>query len=216
MFIALEGIDGGGKSTQVDFIVQWLETHGIAHEDILVTHEPTSDNEAGKKIKRILSGEEAMSLSPLAFQELYIHDRKEHLERAILPHLRRECAIVVCDRYFLSTLAYGRANGVAHDDLMALHEKILGPSWTMPDVMFLIDVSVETAMRRFEQRNKGKSPEYFESKKELLQKIADEYRALAALFPAVVVIDGEKTAQEVSQTIKKFLFSQTPLCTKQS
>ncbi|MEK7488166.1 MAG: dTMP kinase [Patescibacteria group bacterium] len=216
MFIALEGIDGSGKSTQVDFIVQWLEAHGIAHEDILATREPTSDGESGKRIKRILSGEENMSLSPLAFQELYIHDRKEHLERAILPHLRRECAIVVCDRYVLSTLAYGRAHGIAHDDLMALHEKTLGPSWTMPDVIFLIDVSAETAMRRLEQRNKGKDPEYFESKKELLQKIADEYRALAALFPSVVVIDGEKTAEEVSQTIKKFLFSQTPLCTKQS
>jgi len=216
MFIALEGIDGSGKSTQIDSIVEWLETHGIAHEDILVTHEPTTDSEPGKKIKRILSGEEEMSFFPLAFQELYVRDRKEHLERVILPHMRRDCAITLCDRYFLSTLAYGRASGAKHDDLMALHETILGPSWKMPDVIFFIDVSAETATQRIEQRNKGKSPEYFEKKKEFLQKIADEYRALAPLFPTVVVIDGEKPAEEVSRSIKKFLFSQTPLCTKQS
>lgn len=86
----------------------------------------------------------------------------------------------------------------------------------MPDITLLIDVSAETAMKRLKQRNKGKSPEYFERKKEFLQTIADEYRKVAALFPNVVIVDGEKPAEEVSQSINKILFSQTSLCTKQS
>ncbi|MEK7493534.1 MAG: dTMP kinase [Patescibacteria group bacterium] len=216
MFIVLEGIDGSGKSTQIDFIVQWLETHGVESNNILVTREPTRDGEFGIRIMKLLSGEEAMFVSPLEFQKLYVQDRKDHLERVILPHVRGEDNVVLCDRYFLSTFAYGRAGGVAHEDLMTLHEKMLGTAWVMPDITLLIDVSAKTAMQRLKQRNRGKSPEYFETKKEFLQKIADEYRKLAVLFPNVVVIDGEKPAEEVSQEIKKVLFSQTSLCTKQS
>ena len=55
MFIALEGIDGSGKSTQIASIVQWLETHGVAHDNILVTREPTHDGEFGMQIRKILS-----------------------------------------------------------------------------------------------------------------------------------------------------------------
>ncbi|MBI5913290.1 dTMP kinase [Candidatus Azambacteria bacterium] len=216
MFIALEGIDGSGKSTQTNFIVQWLETHGVATNNILVTREPTHDGAFGVKIRKVLSGEEAMSVSPLEFQELYVRDRKEHLENVIFPHLRDEDAIVICDRYFLSTLAYGRAGGVAHEDLMALHEKILGASWKMPDITFFIDVSAETAMARLGQRNKGRTPEYFETKKEFLRNAADAYRELAQTFSNVFVIDGEKPAEEVSQAIRSILISQFSPCTRQS
>lgn len=216
MFIALEGIDGSGKSTQIDFIVQWLETHGVARSHILVTREPTHDGEFGIKIRKVLSGEVAMSVSPLEFQEFYVYDRKDHLERVILPHLHGEDNVVICDRYFFSTVAYGRAGGVAHEVLMALHAKILGEAFVMPDITLLIDVSTKTAMARLSQRNKGKSPEYFETKKEFLQKTADEYRELAKLFPNVVVIDGEQTPEEVSQAIRNILTSHFSPCTKQS
>lgn len=216
MFIALEGIDGSGKSTQIDFIAQWLETHGTASKNILVTREPTHDGEFGIKIRKVLSGDVAMSVSPSEFQEFYVYDRKDHLERVILPHLHGENNIVICDRYFFSTLAYGRAGGVAHEALMALHEKILGKSFILPDVTLLIDVSANIAMARLQQRNKGKSPEYFETKKEFLQKTADEYRELAKLFPHVVIIDGEQTPEEVSQAIRNILTSHFSPCTKQS
>lgn len=216
MFIVLEGIDGSGKSTQIASIVQWLETHGVAHDNILVTREPTHDGEFGMQIRKILSGEAAMSVSPIEFQKFYVQDRKDHLEKVVVPHMQNRDNIVLCDRYFLSTFAYGRAGGVTHEDIEALHKTILKEAWIMPDITLLIDVSAETAMKRLKQRNKGKSPEYFERKKEFLQTIADEYRKVAALFPNVVIVDGEKPAEEVSQSINKILFSQTSLCTKQS
>lgn len=216
MFIALEGIDGSGKSTQIDFIARWLETHGVEHNNICVTREPTHDGEFGIRIRKILSGEEAMSMSPFEFQKLYVQDRKDHLTHVIIPYMKDRDNVVICDRYFLSTFAYGRAGGITHEELMALHETILKEAWIKPDITFLIDVSAETAMKRLEQRNKGKSPEYFERKKEFLQTIADEYRKCAALFPNVVVINGEESVEKVSQLINKILFSQTSLCTKQS
>ncbi len=209
MFIALEGIDGSGKSTQIDFIVHWLETHGVASKNILVTREPTHDGEYGIHIRKVLSGEEAMSVSPLEFQELFVRDRKEHLEKVILPRLHNQDSVVVCDRYFLSTLAYGhaRGDGVAHEDLIALHEKILGMSWVIPDITLYIDVSAETAMARLEQRNKGKTLEYFETKKEFLEKAREAYKDCAKQFSNVFIIDGEKSVEEVSQAIKSILTS---------
>ena len=158
MFIALEGIDGSGKSTQIDFIVHWLETHGVVSKNIFATREPTHAGEFGIKIRKILSGEAAMPVSPLEFQGFYVYDRKEHLKNVIMPHLQGENTIVICDRYFLSTFAYGRAGGVAHEYLIALHEKILGVGWVMPDITLLIDVNAKTAMTRLSQRNKTKNP----------------------------------------------------------
>lgn len=208
MFIVLEGIDGSGKSTQIDFIAQWLETHGVAHGNIVITREPTHDGEFGIKIRKVLSGEAAMSVSPLEFQELYVQDRKDHLERTIIPCMRNHDNVVICDRYFLSTLAYGRAGGIMHEELMALHERILGDSLVMPDITLLIEVSAKTAMARLKQRNKGKPPEYFETKKEFLRNVADAYRDLAKSFSNVFIIDGEKQAQEVSKAIGNVLTSQ--------
>ncbi|MCR4322593.1 MAG: dTMP kinase [Candidatus Azambacteria bacterium] len=215
MFIALEGIDGSGKSTQTAFIVQWLETHGVASEKILVTREHTRDGVFGIKITKMLSGEMAPP-APLEFQKLYIQDRKDHLERVILPHMRDQDNVVICDRYFLSTLAYGRAGGIAHEELMALHEKILGTEWVMPDITLLIDVSAETATARLQQRDEGKPSNYFDTKKEFLQKAAVAYRDLAKMFSNVFIIDGEKPAEEVSRAIKSILTSQFSPCTKQS
>lgn len=216
MFIALEGIDGSGKSTQIDFIVQWLETHGTAHDNILVTREPTHDGEYGIKIRKVLSGEEAMSVSPLEFQELYVRDRKEHLEKVVLPRLHNQDSVVVCDRYFLSTLAYGRAGGIDQNDLIALHENILGASWVIPDITLYIDVSAKTAMARLQQRNTGKPPEYFETKEEFLEKAREAYKDCAKQFSNVFIIDGEKSVAEVSSAIKGIFTSHYSPCTKQS
>jgi len=215
MFIALEGIDGSGKSTQMQFIVEWLETHGVASKSILVTREHTYDGEYGKRIQRILLGEEAHFPTPRDLQELYVYDRKEHLEKTILPHLAKG-GVVVCDRYFLSTIAYGGAGGVDYEDIMTMHRNILGKSFIMPDVTFLIDVSAETSATRLIGRKKDRKPEYFDKKKAFLAKAAAEYRKRAQLFENIHIINGEGSPKEVFSRIRQILTSQLSPCTKQS
>lgn len=112
MFIVLEGIDGSGKSTQIASIVQWLETHGVAHDNILVTREPTHDGEFGMQIRKILSGEAAMSVSPIEFQKLYVQDRKDHLEKVVVPHMQNRDNIVLCVGIFFRRSPTGAQEGL--------------------------------------------------------------------------------------------------------
>lgn len=214
MFIALEGIDGSGKSSQAKFIVQWLTEHGFGEKnEIVLTYEPTRTG-YGAQLREVLEGK-AVFPGPLAFQELYVRDRKEHLETLILPHLEK-CDIVISDRYFLSTLAYGMAGGVSFDELMDLHKAVIGERFIMPDVTFLIDVSPRVAQERIQKRNKGAPLEHFEKKEEFLRGVAQNYRELAQKFSNIHVVNGERSQKEVSAEIDTILSYHPYLCTKQS
>lgn len=202
----LEGIDGSGKTTQIRTIANWLEAHGVAPGDVCVTREHTYDGEYGKRIQRILLGEEPNLATPRDLQELYVYDRKDHLTRVILPHLAKG-GIVVCDRYFLSTVAYGGAGGVAYQDIMAMHNNIISDSFIMPDLTFFIDVSAETSAARLAERKKDRKPEYFDKKKAFLAKVADEYRARVQLFENTYIINGEGSPDEVFALIEPILAS---------
>ena len=82
-FIVIEGLDGSGKSAQVDLVIDYLKQN---EKDVVVTKEPTVDSEAGKKVKQALRHE--ISVEPLELQGLYVQDRKEHLENKVIPALK--------------------------------------------------------------------------------------------------------------------------------
>ena len=82
-FIVIEGLDGSGKSAQVDLVIDYLKQKG---KDVIVTKEPTIDSDAGRKIKQALRHE--ISVEPLELQGLYVQDRKEHLENKVVPSLK--------------------------------------------------------------------------------------------------------------------------------
>lgn len=198
-FIVIEGVDGSGKSTQIEFITRWLkEKNSSFSENILVTHEPFT-SEFGLQARAILKGKVPPPEDPLVFQELYVKDRKRHLEDIIIPYLRRENALVLCDRYFLSTFAYGMAQGIAFDVFMELHQRILGDEFIIPDATFIIATDVETALLRLTHR-KG-SLEYFEKKKDVMMATARQYVALAEKFPDTHLISGNRPIAEVSEAL---------------
>lgn len=198
-FIVIEGIDGSGKSTQIEFITRWLkEKNSPFSENILITHEPFT-SEFGLQARAILKGELPPPENPLAFQELYVKDRKKHLEDVIIPHLRQRNALVLCDRYFLSTFAYGMAQGISFDTFMELHQRILGDEFIVPDATFIIATDVETAMLRLVYR---KEPlEYFERKKNVMLATAQHYIALAEKFPNTHLIPGNRPIAEISEAL---------------
>lgn len=204
-FIVIEGIDGSGKSLQVDFIAEWLGTlAGKRARNILTTHEP-SDGEFGLRIKEILMFKRDVPATPLALQELYVRDRKEHLARVIIPHLEKEGNIVVCDRYALSTFAYGMASGIAYDAILNLHEALLGDLFIMPDVTCIIDTDPLTSSLRLVKKNGEENLDYFERQREFLGTVARQFRGLAPRFPHAHVIAGDRPIAEVSEAIHKIL-----------
>ena len=138
-FIVIEGLDGSGKSSQVDLVVELLQKTG---KEVIVTKEPTMDSEAGRKIKQALKKE--ISIEPLALQGLYVQDRKEHLENKVIPALKAG-KFVVSSRYAFSTFAYGYSDGLNVDTLVEMNEQFL-----LPDLTIVVDVSPESCVKRIE------------------------------------------------------------------
>jgi dTMP kinase len=190
-FIVIEGLDGSGKSAQVDLAVEYLKQNG---KEVVLTKEPTTDSEAGRKIKQALKKE--IIVEPLELQKLYVQDRKEHLENKVIPALK-EGKFVVSSRYAFSTFAYGYSDGLNVDELVKMNEKFL-----LPDLTIIVDVKPESCIERIEGR--GEPLELFE-RLEKLTKVNEIYKKINKMFENVVVVNGEKSIPEVFEDIKKEL-----------
>lgn len=199
-FIAIEGIDGSGKTTQAQRIVKELKKRG---RKAVYTKEPT-DGEIGQLIRKVLAQE--VKVPPEAIQYLIASDRVVHHEE-IIEHLEKG-QIVVSDRYFWSSVAYGLADKEIRSGdrsylLSALSVLSFYNQFILPDVTFYLEISVDEATRRLSQMDKTK--ELYE-RREKLEKIADGYSWLVKKFgEEFTVVNGEKPAQEITEEILKKL-----------
>jgi len=193
-FIVIEGLDGSGQSTQAELLRDFLIRKGF---EVILTKEPTLNSEAGKKIRKILDKE--LKLNPEELQELFTRDRKEHLKSLIIPALK-EGKIVISDRYFFSTFAYGVADGLDLDWLIKINNEFL-----LPDLTFFLKVRPEICIQRIKKRGEG--IKLFE-KKEKLEKVWQTYEILPKRFENVYMIEGEKNKEEVFSQIRNIVLSQ--------
>jgi len=192
--IVIEGLDGSGQSSQANLLRDFLIKKGLG---VVLTKEPTLDSRAGEKIREIL--DEKIKTTPGELQDLFIEDRKEHLEELIIPVLK-EGKFVVLDRYLFSTLAYGAADGLDLDELIKKNNDFL-----LPDITFILNVSAKTCISRIEKRGTDKT--LFEKEKQL-SKVLENYKLFPKMFDNVKMIDGEKPIDEVFEDIKKVVLSQ--------
>jgi len=196
-FIVFEGLDGSGQSTQTGLLRDFLIKKGYK---VVLTKEPTLDSEAGRKIREIL--DHKIKAEPKDIQELFTQDRKEHLENLIVPALK-ESKIVISDRYFFSTFAYGTADGLDLDWLIKINDDFL-----LPDLTFFLKVSPEISIERIERR--GGEKKLFE-KIDKLGRVWEIYQLLPNRFENVYIINGEKPVEEVFSPIKALLHSKLNL-----
>lgn len=210
LFIALEGIDGSGKSAQADLIAQCLtDVYGVREGNILKVHEP-SQSRFGADIKNILLHKKKAPETPLKFQELFVQDRREHNQNIVIPHLKKG-DFVICDRYLLSTFAYGMAQGATFAELMKLNEDILGDQFIYPDIVFIIDTDPNVALMRLQKREGAGPLEYFEKKSNLMIEAAGNYRLLAEKFPNTHLVSGDRPIAEVSEHILRVIAKEKKL-----
>jgi dTMP kinase len=142
MFISLEGIEGCGKTTQLELMCNFLADHGLPY---VVTREP-GGTAIGEKIRSILLNPESKALVPAAELLLYMADRAQHIDALIKPRLA-EGKIVVCDRYFDATVVYqGFARGLDPEFICDLHRIIFED--LKPDVTLLLDLSPRIGLAR--------------------------------------------------------------------
>jgi dTMP kinase len=181
MLIAIEGIDGSGKTTIAKFLAEELRRRGY---DVVVFKEPTN-SEYGRKIRQILKNR---CVNPEEELELFIRDREFDVRENILPALK-EGKIVVMDRYYYSTVAYQGALGIDVDYIMKLNEK-----FPKPDLVIILDVSPETALKRIRAKRK---PDRFEN--------LDYLRRVRQIFlnlkNNVVVVNAERDVDEVKREV---------------
>lgn len=176
ILIAFDGIDGAGKTTQVDLLERFLKSAG---EPVIRSKEPT-DGPWGRKIREsAATGRMTLEDELHAFTE----DRKQHVRDLILPALRAGQTVIL-DRYFYSTIAY---QGTRGGDIEALTARML-ESAPEPDVVFLIDVPPAVGVSRI-MEGRGESPNAFEEIKSLAA-VRDAFRQLAATDRKITVIDG--------------------------
>lgn len=135
-FVAIEGLDGSGQSTQIDNLSQLLKPLGLR---VLTTKEPTN-RVAGGMIRSVLLKE--MNLPPDSLQAVFAADRMQHLKTDIEPVLSMG-GVAITDRYFWSSFAYGGSEGVDVDWLMHLNKRCL-----IPDVTIFLNVSAEVCIER--------------------------------------------------------------------
>jgi len=170
-FVVVEGIDGTGKTTLARNIYLRLKNKGFP---AIFTFEPT-DGPWGKRLRRSFSA--PGRLTPQEELELFLKDRKEHVEKIIRPSLEQK-KIVVCDRYYFSTMAYQGARGLDPEAIRKTNETFA----PMPDLVLLLELDPEAAIKRIKE-SRGEVPDNFEQL-EYLKKVADIFKSLSAPFVA--------------------------------
>ena len=193
-FISFEGPDGAGKSTQIEFLKQYLEDRGLEY---IFTREP-GGTKISEKIREMLLDKENSDMTARTEALLYAASRAQLVEKVIEPALK-EGKIVVSDRYIDSSIAYqgfGRDLGpkVTEINKFAVNE-------LEPDLTFLMMISPDDVKERLDQNNLDRlESEDLEFKKKVLEgfeSVAEEYRF------RVRVIDATLSKEEIRDSIIK-------------
>lgn len=192
-FISFEGIEGCGKSTQAKKLYEYFLSKQI---DCLLTREP-GGSLAGEKIRGILFDEEIDKLSAKSELLLNFASRIEHVEKVIKPALKSG-KVVICDRFVDSTFAYqGSAMGIAFEEIEKIQKIAIGEF--IPDITFLINVSVDEAFARISAR--GNNNRYEKLGNEFHQKVYEGFFELAKKNSRINIVDGTQNQQQVFQKI---------------
>ncbi len=190
-FVALEGGEGAGKSTQAARLGDWLRSEGY---DVVLTHEP-GDTDVGRLLRRIVLDPATGSISDRTETLLYAADKAEHVERVVAPALARG-AVVVTDRYVDSTLAY---QGAGRDLLDRDVERVA--RWATgdlrPHLTVVLDLPPRQGLTRFAGRDRieGESLEFHERVREMFLRLA------TASPEHYLVVDARRPVADVTAEI---------------
>ncbi len=179
--IAFEGIDGSGKSTQLEMLAGALRGRGI---DVVATREPTA-GEHGQRIRAMArSGER---VDPKLELEWFVLDRREHVASVIEPGLAAG-RVVLTDRYYLSSVAYQGARGLDAKSILADSEA----EFPLPDLVVVIEIDPEKGLARVGARGGVAEPVFEEI--DFQRRVAEQFAALGCAYLMRVPGDGAPEA----------------------
>ena len=191
VFIAFEGGEGTGKSTQSKLLAKWLEQEG---ETVLLSREP-GGTDLGKDLRKILLGHETGAISPRAEALLYAADRAHHVYSVIRPGLDRG-DVVISDRYFDSSAAYQGAGRVLNPSEVARISRWATES-LYPTLTILIDVPAEVGLSRLQSRDRLEA-----EPTEFHERVRQEFLQIAMMDPErYFVVDGTQSVEDIHTQI---------------
>jgi dTMP kinase len=203
-FITFEGLDGCGKSTQLEKVATALRAEKLA---VVVTREP-GGTPTGEKIRQLLLDTGTSALAPLSELALMFASRTQHIKEVIQPALAAG-QIVLCDRFTDSTEAYqGGGRKLGSEMVLELHRILCGD--LQPELTILMDSDLAASVERARRRNKARvSAETNENRFEqesraFFGRVRNVYLAIAAREPQrVAMVDARGTPEETHQQIMK-------------
>jgi dTMP kinase len=202
-FITFEGLDGVGKSTQMENLAAWLRERGL---DVITTREPGGTG-LGQKLRTVLLSSRTSGLSPMAELALMFADRAQHIDEQILPALQRG-RWVLCDRFTDSSEAYqGGGRELGSEVVLQLHKALCHN--LKPDLTILMLTDLEHSVNRARRRNqeKARNSEHDENRFEkesraFHKRVLESYLAIAEREPQrVVKVDAKDKIPTVQKKI---------------
>ena len=217
-FITFEGLDGTGKSTQMEKLARKLRAEGLP---VVVTREP-GGTDTGEKIRKVLLDTGTIKLSALAELALMFASRAQHIQEVIQPALA-EGKIVLCDRFTDSTEAYqGGGRKLGTEPVLTLHRILCGG--LQPDLTILMDSDVAASVARARRRNVrtagnhragGDENRFEQENRAFFGRVRHAYMAIAEREPQrVVLVDARGTPAETHERIMEIVRRKLKLAAK--
>ena len=197
LFITIEGTEGVGKTSNIEFIADYLKKH---NKKVITTREP-GGTALGESVRGLLLNPES-KISNDAELLLMFAARAQHLAEVIEPALSSD-TYVICDRFTDATYAYqGGGRNLSTDKIQTLEKLVQGER--RPDITFLLDIDVNTGLQRASDRSE---PDRFEQEKvDFFEKVRTCYLARAEAEPErFIVIDTNQPLDKVQQDIAEAL-----------
>ena len=196
MFISFEGIEGSGKSTQIELIEELIRAKGYQVKKL---REPGT-TELGEKIRNIFLEKTTETVDPIT-EAFLLYASRKHLDQNFLRQNLSDGAIVIADRYADATLAYqSYGKGLDHNFVKLIHDS---SQLLSPDLTFYMDISAELSRERISDREMDR----MESESiDFFKKVREGYLQIDHDNPErVVVLDANKTIDELHESIKKII-----------
>lgn len=197
LFITFEGLDGSGKSTQIELLHESLSGMGL---DVIKTIEPGGTG-LGQKIRDLLLHNSQFDMDAVTETLLFLASRAELTRKVIGPEINKG-KIVISDRFSDSTVVYqGFARGLGASKVIELNDWATGG--LRPDITFILDID-PAGCRKREEKSKKQKDRIESEEMEFKKKIYSGYRRLSEMFrDRIVLLDGRKQKSEIADTILK-------------
>ena len=198
-FITFEGIEGSGKTTQINLLAEFLKNKGY---DVLVSREP-GGTPLGEKIRHLLLDPQYESMDYRTEILLYAADRAQHVKEKIKPALERG-EIVISDRFADSNLAYQAAGrGLDYEMVYQINDWVIDSIW--PDLTFLLDIDIKKGLKRARSLSLDAAGDRLEREvDDFHQRVREAYLEMAEADRFALVNAGG-SREEVHKDIKKII-----------